>query len=207
MILQGNQGQTGKQLGQNITAGFGETSDLLLTELQPRYYEQAYRGLTYMASNSAATAFSVQGTAAATGFILSNPAGSGKNLSIIDIIFQYTVATAGAAVAVVYAGTSPLSTAVVHTTPLTVVGSIISATAGQGKADSAATIVIAAPALVPIRIIQAAATTGAAAVVLPYVKDEVAGAIIVPPGCFIAIQGTAAIAGGMASMTWNEVAS
>src|ERR1700674_4518885 len=46
-LMQGNQGQTGKQTGQNLTAGFGEFSDVLVTELQPRYYEQSLRGSTY----------------------------------------------------------------------------------------------------------------------------------------------------------------
>ncbi len=44
MLLSGNQGQSGKQVGQNITAGMGEYSDLLFTELMARYYEQTYRG-------------------------------------------------------------------------------------------------------------------------------------------------------------------
>src|ERR1700682_447658 len=47
MLMQGNQGQTGKQTGQNLTAGMGEFSDVLVTELQPRYYESAYRGLVF----------------------------------------------------------------------------------------------------------------------------------------------------------------
>lgn len=44
MLLQGNQGQTGKAVGQNLTAGFGEFSDVLVTELQARFYQQNYRG-------------------------------------------------------------------------------------------------------------------------------------------------------------------
>ena len=205
-VFQGQVGTQGVADGTYPNVRMDKFGGVVVTELNARYYEQAYRGSVFMASNSAATAFTIQGTTGATGFILSNTAGNSKNLVILDIIFQYTIATAAAAVAVLYAGTSPLSTAVIHTTPLTVTPAIIGSTSTAiGKADSAATIVVANPSLVPIRIIQAAATTGAAAVVLPYVKDEVAGAVIVPPGCFVAIQGTAAIAGGVASMTWMEL--
>lgn len=200
--LQGNQGQTGKTVGQNVTVGFGEFSDITVTELQPRYYQQAYRGNVFAASNSAATAFSAVGTAA-TGLILSNPAGSGKNLVILDIEFQFTVATAAAAQALLYANTNPIATATVHTTPLAVTSALIGSSAtAVGKADSAATLPLAPTA---IRVIQAAATTGPAAAALPYVKDEVAGAILVAPGCTLSIQGTAAIAGAVASITWAEV--
>ena len=202
MLLQGNQGATGKTPGQNVTVGLGEFSDVLVTELQPRYYENAYRGSVFTSSNAAAVAFSAVSTTA-TGFVLSNPAGSGKNLVILDIEFQYTVATTTAAQALLYANTNPVATAVVHTTPLTVTNALLgSGNTSVAKVDSAATLPAAPTA---IRVIQAAATTGPAATVLPYVKDEVAGAIIVTPGCAVSIQGTAAIAGAVASMTWAEV--
>lgn len=200
--LQGNQGQTGKQTGQNITAGLGEFSDLLVTELQARNYENAYRGNIFCACNSAATAFSAVGTGA-TGFILSNPAGSGKNLVILDVEFQFTVATAAAAQALIYANSNPIAAATIHTTPLTISCSLIGSQAASiAKVDSSATLPVAPTA---IRVIQAAATTGPAAAALPYVKDEVGGAIIVAPGCTISIQGTAAIAGAVASVTWAEI--
>jgi hypothetical protein len=203
MLLQGNQGSTGKAVGQGQVVGLGEFSEQLVTELQARYYENTYRGNTFTASNAAAAVFSAVSTTA-TGFILSNPAGSGKNLVLIDIAFQYTVATAAAAQALLYANINPVAVAVVHTTPLTVVNTLLgSANTSVAKVDSAATLPAAPTA---VRVIQAAATTGPAAVALPYVKDEVAGVIVITQGCAVSIQGTAAIAGAVASMTWVEVA-
>ena len=78
MLLQGNQGQTGKQVGQNLTAGFGEFSELLVNELQARYYQNAYRGNSFYAVNTAAQALSVA-SSTYTGLVVQNPAASGKN--------------------------------------------------------------------------------------------------------------------------------
>lgn len=60
MLLQGNQGQTGKQTGQNITLGVGEYSDALISDLMARFYELNYRGQLFstgmqLTSISAAT--------------------------------------------------------------------------------------------------------------------------------------------------------
>lgn len=43
-LLQGTQGQSAKQVGSNLTASFGEFTDVLVTELQGRFYEQTFRG-------------------------------------------------------------------------------------------------------------------------------------------------------------------
>lgn len=203
MILQGNQGQTGKQTGQNITAGVGEFSDLLVSELQPRYYEQAYRGNIFFAASQAATPVTNLATTA-TGLILSNPAGSGKNLWIIDIGIQQAVAAAAAIDSVVLAANvNPVAAATVHTTPLIVRPSLLgSGAAAVGLVDSAATLPVAPVVIRSLYApsISATATTGPA----PYVKDEVAGLIGLAPGTTISLSATTAIS-VFAHISWLEL--
>src|SRR6266702_878027 len=117
---------------------------LVVSENAPRYYELGFRGLTFMASTQAGIAVTALATTA-TGFILSNPAGSGKNLAIIDLIFaQSSVAGATQPVVALAANVNPIAVATVHTTPLTIQPSLLGSTAtAVAKADSAATLPIA----------------------------------------------------------------
>lgn len=96
-LLQGNQGQIGKQVGQNLTAGFGEFSDLLVTELMARYYQQTYRGNSFFLSVAAAAGTAYTGAAGGTPLLaLLNPVGSGKNL-VLKSVAVSVVASATAA--------------------------------------------------------------------------------------------------------------
>jgi hypothetical protein len=203
MLLQGNQGQTGKQTGQNITVGVGEFSEALVTELQPRYLEQAYRGNIFFAALQAAVAVTNL-SATATGLILSNPAGSGKNLWLLDLGVQQAVAAAAAIDSLVLAANvNPIAAATVHTTPLTVRAALLgSASTAVGLADSAATLP-AAPVVIRSLYapsISATATTS----VPPYVKDEIAGLIGLAPGTTISLSATTAIS-VLAHISWLEL--
>jgi hypothetical protein len=58
-IITANQNQVGKAVGQNIALSVGEFSDLIITELMARFYQQTYRGNKYstgMQSTSIANA-------------------------------------------------------------------------------------------------------------------------------------------------------
>src|ERR1019366_5553542 len=97
MLLQGNQGQTGKQTGQNLTAGLGEYSDLLVSELMARYYESNYRGSTYFLSVAGAAGTAFVGAAGGTPLLgIYNPTGSGKNF-VIKTVSVGVLAAASAA--------------------------------------------------------------------------------------------------------------
>jgi hypothetical protein len=89
-LLQGNQGSTGKAVGQNLTAGMGEFSDLLITPLMAKYYENAYRGNIFSSSTAgggvalAATALFSTAIATFTPILaIYNPLTNNKNLSIL----------------------------------------------------------------------------------------------------------------------------
>jgi hypothetical protein len=86
-----NQLLTGPQVatdGTVATARGGRLGDAIISELHGRYYEQAYRGNTYMQDSDAITLASAFTTKSAAGTIklingFLNPYGSGKNAVII----------------------------------------------------------------------------------------------------------------------------
>src|SRR5271154_3134087 len=83
---------------------------VLVSEFNPRYYVNTYQGVTFFAANTAAQALSVA-SATYTGLAVANPAGSGKNLVLIDAAFGLqTLQTGFSAVVLAYAPTVALTT-------------------------------------------------------------------------------------------------
>lgn len=72
-------GMTPPQLG-------GRQGEAIVSQLHGNYYTQASRGNLFYASNAGAgTAFTIYSNTSYVGFALLNPAGSGKNLSIVKV--------------------------------------------------------------------------------------------------------------------------
>lgn len=89
--IQVNQGQTGKSVGSNIVAGSGEFSEVLVTELQPRYYEWNYRGNMFSigSTSTALSANTITLTATTTPIVgVYNPSTSTVNLVILQAALQ-----------------------------------------------------------------------------------------------------------------------
>jgi hypothetical protein len=207
-LNQGNQGQTGKQVGQNLTASFGEYADTLVTELMPRYYEQAYRGQTYFNSitNAAVTAYS--GASGGTPLLgVWNPANSGKNLIIIHaMVSVYTAASAAGTCAFrLYAGVTAAITGTlvspVSSLTFTSTGGGSVARASQNAANSSST------ALTYINTIGSYywATAAGAVMTNPLLYD-CAGSLIIPPGSMIGLGGSVALTSATydAFILWSE---
>jgi hypothetical protein len=209
MLLQGNQGQTGKQTGQNLTASLGEYGEQLASELQPRYYENTYRGQKFSACNTAAVTIGAL-TATNVSFALYNPPGSGKNLAIVDASFGAgsTVFASGA----VFFAVNPQTTTPAGTTALTIRNNLLTGNTGAAsiaQAYSAATLSATPVAIRPFYgcVGPAASTvTPVSATTVPFVKDDVAGEIILTPGTVLSIQGSvAAVANGFVGISWDEI--
>jgi len=204
MILQGNQGQTGKQLGQNITVGFGEFSEILNTNLQPRYYEQAYRGNTFIAANQAIAAFSTAVTTN-TGLTVANPPNSGKNLILVGVEFVPTATLAVGQIALgfqPYSATAVGGTAVVGWPKSTLLGTVPSPSVAS--MFTSATLSAAPFYLVWLNSIlstTAGNSTGQGGVTV----NELAGVIIAPPGTALTIISLTAAQSGLATMKWMEL--
>lgn len=202
--------------GQNNPFLQGKQNELVVAEIHGKAYTQNYRGNVYYASTAAAgVTISIFSNASFTGLGIWNPQGSGKNLSMIETIWNpQTVETAMAGIGYAWLtntgaslGTAaPLSA----TTPITATrgSGNIGIAAGQGASAalvvSAATLTTAmtwgrpAPGYVSTGAIT---TTQSGALV-----HNLDGTMIVPPGTFLALTSSIA-SGGTAwvlSAVWEE---
>lgn len=209
-LLQGNSGQTSKQVGQALTVGFGETSDVMVTELQARYYENTYRGNKFNAANQAAVTAPAALTASSVNFTLYNPLGSGVNLvlNFVDITAaQLAETTAGSYQVLLVANTTPSQAAPATVTALTPQCSLLGASkTSQAKAYSTATLAAIPTVIKPLMTLTSAATiTGAIALG----SFDIGGSIIVTPGNYVSVQGIGTSEttspGLIVAMTWDEV--
>lgn len=193
-------GQPGIQsFGSSPQLRAGRRADGIVTELKPRYYEEAYNGNLFYAANIAAQAVSVGLATTYTGLLLYNPAGSGKNLIPTKVGITLTAAPAATANIGLIGGYLQAGVTT-HTTPLLPRSTLLgTGQNGVGGADSAATL----PAT-PVWLTQLMGGFTAAA--LPGVGPaliDLEGTFVIPPGGFIGIGALAAVT-GMFSMNWIE---
>jgi len=168
---------------------------------QQWFLDQARLGNMYHANGLSVTLSALSTTA--TGLILSNPFGSGKNLVVAEMRFQPSTAPAGASV--VYMAVSPAvsQTAVTHTTPAVIHNALTKGSnvdPGVAKADTAATTVGTPVMLRALGSVVAASSISPASYV-----DYTNGQIIVSPGMSIQFAYTTTAAVGHCSLTWVEV--
>jgi len=168
------------------------------------YAEAVDRGLVFFASTQAGVALTTTLSATATGFILTNPVGSGKNLILLDALFALTTAPAGIATLGWAAQfNEPVVTGVTHTTPLTVRSAKLQngVRAGVGLADSSATLpnVPVAVRWVPGGPVATGTLNSA------FIRDEINGLLVLAPGSSLnTFVLTTAISAGI-TVYWAEV--
>jgi hypothetical protein len=209
-LNQGYQGQTGKAVGQNVVAGFGEFSDQLFTELMPRYYENAYRGNVFFAANQAAATFAANGltTSSAVGLCVYNPPTSSKNIVPLQLEVSMTnLVTSSTAVQVI----AVVSTSYSALTPATNTAITPVCTKGPGVSTSVAicaqSLTFANNTTIWKTIYNAYVTTTIAAAIPTqnYNAIDIGGTLIIPPGAGMALICNNAST-GIASATWAEIA-
>lgn len=169
-----------------------------------RYEESSYRQVSFIACNGGIQLITNTTTTPTTytGLIVGNPPNSGKNLSLLEITFAAGFPPS-AAVAYVLAYTPYVSVAQGSAAgPLPTL--ISSGSTSVAKVGASATLTSGPQ---PCRSILS--IVAASAITPGYVKDDVGGAIIVPPGqaiCIVAVGGSsAATTGGFTSYTWEEI--
>lgn len=168
---------------------------------RPTYVEDGAEEI-YLASTQAGVATSVALSTTQTGFTLTNPAGSGKTLVVLQISIAQSVAPAAAGVFVAAANVNPVAAAVTQGTPLTVRKANLGvAGTGVGLAASAATLP-AAPVIVRPIGGGALATGG---VQSNFIMDNVDGALCVAPGCALSINTITTAVTAIIGMVWKEV--
>jgi hypothetical protein len=184
------------------TVRLGRFLDTVVQDAHGRYYEATSRGNVYVAANSAAQATTTS-AATATGLILTNPIGTGKMLSILDVTVGVGAVVAAVFEVGLFANINTLAAAVTQTTPITPRNALLgSANAGVGLAASSATLP-AAP--IHIRTLLASGWVTATAQSQELAKDEIAGAIALLPGTAVSVQSVVGTQSIIASITWEEI--
>ena len=159
-------------------------------------------GQLFMASNQAAVTLSGLSTTA-TGLILSNPYGSGKNIGIVRTRWAFSTAPGGASVVGWAISPAVSSTQVTHTTPLTAGPYVaqFNGTAGNSvaKLDSAATTVGT-----PVWAWMLGGPVAASQISPPFLDDWIDGAVILTPGTSIQLAFLTTAAVGLGTVWWTE---
>lgn len=194
--------------GSNIAAPstVGKQGDLLASYLHGEKYNQAYNGNLFRGANAAAVTLSAALATTYVGLCLSNPAGNTKNLVVrrvsgVMIIAPANFIAVGLIVGFVAAGI------VTHTTPVTTLGSgFLGAGTSAGAAPSAK--LDAACTLVGTPVWAEWLAANAATAGNTNFSADIQGAIIVPPGGYVAIGSNVAgpASGFLGSFEWEEVA-
>lgn len=221
-VLQGNQGQLGKQTGQNIVSGFGEFSDILVSEFQPRFYQQNYRGQLFsigcnLTALSAATILLTSSAQPIVG--VWNPLTSPVNLVIeqailVDEINNVTSVALGAFIWAASTGNSSLTAGLAPFNR-----KALASSGSQAKAFSLSTASLLTGLTNNLVFFDAAefntasgllTTTVAAATPTPSVSgvQNFDGSLIVPPGGVLALLNTvSSVTHSVAArLMWSEVA-
>ena len=205
--MQGNQGQSGKQVGQSLTAGFGEYSEVLVTELMPRYYQNTYRGQKFFVGLASATPTAFVGAAGGTPLLsIYNPVGSGKNLVLVSLSLanRVTPTVAGTTSFCLWGGqTAPVTGTLVNPTNMLnqqAVGSVAKSVNNTATTGSTALAIIKALGFQYWATAAGAFGTG----ILHY---DAAGEVIIAPGCMLAFGATVALTSATydCSMIWDEI--
>lgn len=162
-------------------------------------------GQMYYACNQAAATVTLINTSTATGFILSNPWGSGKKLLIVDVNFSYTTVPTATALVFLCHSIAPSQAAHATVTALAVYNADGSgaSTVSVARAYSAST----TPNLpVYSRVLGYSPTTPATTGGLT-VTDKVDGAMILVPGSYAQISYITTAPVGITYMSWVEVSA
>jgi len=168
----------------------GRDAPLITGDLHGRYYENASRGQTFTAATASAGIAHGSALTATPAFAILNPAGSGRNISILKTFWGYVSGTLGSGSLWYTQGANPGSL------PAETAAAFRSATLLSGAKAAAGDVALAysgisltnTPVLVRPSAFTLSAYAGAANIIVPLV-EEIAGEIIVQPGAFFAIEG------------------
>lgn len=210
MLLQSVVGQPSAAGNNAVVNGrSGQLGDAIISELHGRYYETTYRGNSFLLSVSTAAAVTAfTGAAGGTPMIaLFNPSGSGRN-AVLNKVSVGNVVAASAAGTVhfgLYFGTTAAITQATTTTPWNMATQLQSGSALTGFRNVALTSSSAANNMIPLASYYWATAAGATLVTGGPIDLE--GAIIIPPGSYAALGGSAALTSAtwVGSMQWEEV--
>lgn len=190
------------QSGAYQTGRSDKTGAIVTTDGHGRYQEAVLAGSVFFACNTASQALSLNSTTS-TGLILSNPLNSGVQLVLLELNVSLQTAPAGISTLVLSGNITPSTTVITAAsgTPLVVQSAQLGVTKrGAANAFSAAT-TIGTTIFRPV----GGGPVATGSVNAPFIKDEIAGAIVVQPGVTIALQCLTTAISVIASIHWEEV--
>jgi hypothetical protein len=210
MLLQNVVGQPSAGGNNAIINGrSGQLGDVIVSELHGRYYETTYRGNSFLLSVSTAAAVTAySGGAAGTPMLtVFNPSGSGKNAVITKASVASVVAASAAGTVTfgLYFGTTAAITQATTVTPWSMGTQLQSGSVMTGFRNVALTSGSAASNVIPLASYYWATAAGATLVNNGVVDLE--GSVIIPPGSYAALGGSAALTSAtwIGSLQWEEV--
>jgi len=177
----------------------GQQSEAIIGQAHGKYYEAASRHRLFWCANQADTTWTIALAGTHTGLMVSNPRMSNVNLAIVRATYVHVVGQAAEASIGLAVGYDA-DTECTHTTPLTVYNAFLLGPHGQANADSSG---VMPTAPLWVEAYMSAFTAAALGGTSPVVVD-VDGAIVVPPGAYVAICALT-VTHGMASLMWEEV--
>lgn len=164
------------------------------------YYGDGSRNI-FVASTQAGVATSTALSTTQTGFTLTNPAGSGKTLVLLQVNGAVSAAPAGASPLVLAANVNPVAAAVTQTTPLTVRKANLGVSGtGAGLAASAVTLPAA-----PVVVAAIQAPVAASSITPASINVSFDGSLCISPGCALSLSSITTAVTGIWSMVWEEV--
>ena len=212
MLSQGQVGPIASTAdGVQVALRTGKLGDQIISELHGRYYETTYRNSSFLLSVSTAAAVTAySGGAAGTPMLaLYNPVGSGKNAVInkINVANVVAASAAGTATFGLYFGTTAAITQATTVVPWNMLTQAQSGSVMTGFRNVALTSGSAANNVIPLGAYYWATAAGAA-LVSGSIPADMEGSIIIPPGAYAALGGSAALTSAtwIGSLQWEEVA-
>lgn len=186
-----------------------KTGASVVTDAHGRYQEAVLRGNVYTLTVAAGAATAFVGGAAGTPFVsIYNPAGSGKAAVLLQTTVAVHVAASAAGVVAfsIYGGVSAANTGTL-TAPTNMYTLQKSGSAMSCSSNAATTSTTAVTANGPIYNVGSYYWATAAASNLNPIIADIAGAVVVAPGNFVALGGSAALTSATydVSLTWEEV--
>lgn len=192
-----------------MNARSGQLGDVIMSELHGRYYETTYRSNSFLLSVSTAAAVTAYtGAAGGTPMLaLFNPSGSGRNAVLNKISIGNVVAAsaAGTVSFALYFGATAAITQATTVTPWNMGTQLQSGSAMTGFRNVALTSGSAASNAIALASYYWATAAGVGLVSNGVFDLE--GAVIIPPGSYCALGGSAALTSAtwIGSMQWEEV--
>ena len=192
--------------GTQVPQRSGQLGDVIVSELQPRYYEQGYRRNIFTVANQAAVTTTAALATNYTGLVLQNPVGSTINIVVLKCGYGFTATEPSTAATVgLMCGYSAVANCT-HGGAITPVSVFYgSSSQAQAKVDNASNTVSATPVVTHIF---GSCSTGNINTQIIHSASivDLDGSLILPPGAFCAFYTLVASgAGCFFSFTWEEV--